>query len=156
METPHNPVPPVLDEGRFVVKEDGVVVDTGRKLAWLLKDTWQLSGKWMSWHHVREYIAELNQRGFCGFNDWRLPTANEVKSLFDPKHVNKDYQGVPAHLHPVFPPGFGFVCWTSDVRNKVQAMRFGYRKGAGMYDDIYRSSRGATRPVRDIPKEGVL
>ena len=63
---------------------------------------------------------------------------------------NKDYMGKPAFLHSIFPTGFGFLCWTSEVRNKIQAVRFGYRKGAIMFDDVYRVSRGATRPVRKL------
>ena len=50
-------------------------------------------------------------------------------------------------------PGFGFLCWTSEVRNKVHAVRFGYRRGVTTFDDAYRTSRGASRLVRDILKE---
>ena len=56
----------------------------------------------------------------------------------------------------IFNPGFGFLCWTSEVRNKVHAVRFGYRRGVTTFDDAYRTSRGASRLVRDILKEDDL
>ncbi len=137
-------------EDRFVEDGEDALIDTRCRLVWCKKDSWQLIGKWMSWRQLSDHLQEMNKQKFAGYNDWRLPTALEAKSLFDLKHGNKDNMGKPAFLDPAFPPGFGFLCWTSDVRNKIQAIRVGYRKGVGSYDDIYRTSRGATRFVRDI------
>ena len=81
-----------------------------------------------------------------------FPLLEEAKSLYDKSQINKDHMGQKAYLHSLFPGGFGFLCWTSDVRNKIQAVRFGYRKGGMMYDDVYRVSRGSTRLVRDMNK----
>lgn len=135
---------------RFVSVNDDLILDSQMRIMWLKKDTWQICGKWLNWVQARDYAVELNRKKYAGYNNWRLPTALEARSLFDKLQKNKDSLGEVVFHNTLFPPGFGFLCWTSDVRNKIQAVRFGYRKGASMYDDIYRVSRGASRFVRDI------
>lgn len=137
---------------RFIAVDDDVIVDTQGKLMWLKKDSWLLCGKWLNWVQCRDYVEELNRKNFAGYNTWRLPTSAEAKTLFDKQYQNKDYMGQSVFLHPAFSPGSSFLCWTGDIRNKIQAVRFGYRKGASMFDDIYRTSRGASRFVRDLAK----
>ena len=139
-----------VSSSRFAEGGDDTIIDVKKKLVWLKKDSWQLTGKWLNWVQARDYGKELNKQSMGGYQDWRMPSAAEAKSLFDKSQVNNDNQGKAAFLHKIFPEGFGFLCWTSDVRDKVQAIRFGYRKGGVMYDDIYRVSRGSTRYVRDI------
>jgi hypothetical protein len=135
---------------RFADGGDDIIIDVKKKLVWLKKDSWQLTGKWLNWVQARDYGKELNKQSMGGYKDWRMPSAAEAKSLFDKTQINNDHMGKTAFLHKIFPKGFGFLCWTSDVRDKIQAVRFGYRKGGVMYDDIYRVSRGSTRYVRDI------
>lgn len=139
-------------DGRFIDVDEEVIVDTKSNIMWLKKDTWQLCGKWLNWVQSRDYAVELCRKKYAGYDNWRLPTAIEARSLFDKLQKNKDSMGEIIFHNSLFPPGFGFLCWTSDVRNKIQAVRFGYRKGASMYDDIYRVSRGASRFVRDMDK----
>lgn len=141
---------------RFAENENGTIIDGARRLLWLKMDTWQMTGKWMNWVQAREYAEELNRKKYGGFQGWRLPTVSEAKSLYDKKQENKDHMGQPVSHAAIFQPGFGFLYWTSDVRNKLQAVRFGFRKGLQMFDDIYRTSRGSTRLVRDIEKEDDL
>jgi hypothetical protein len=143
---------PAIAQERFAEGDDLTIIDLKRKLVWLRQDTFQMTGKWLNWVQARDYAKELNQSRYAGYNDWRLPTLEEAKSLYDKNHVNKDHMGQKAYLHAIFPGGFGFLCWASDVRNKIQAVRFGYRKGGMMYDDVYRVSRGSTRLVRDMNK----
>ena len=112
-----------------------------------------MTGKWMNWVQCRDFIEGQNKKRAGGYGDWRFPTPPEAKGLFDNNKENKDYMGQKAGLYKPFLSGFGFLCWTSEVRNKIQAVRFGYRKGAIMYDDIYRVSRGATRMVRTVEKD---
>ncbi len=142
---------------RFEVRDDGTVIDRNRALLWLKQDTWQMTGKWMNWVQSRDYTEEMNKKKHCGYQGWRLPTVPEAKSLFDKKQQNKDHMGQTISHVSIFEPGFGFLYWTSDVRNKIQAVRFGFRKGLQIFDDIYRTSRGSTRMVRDIEKsDGLL
>tara|TARA_B100000686_G_scaffold56627_1_gene60911 strand:- start:5372 stop:5821 length:450 start_codon:yes stop_codon:yes gene_type:complete len=141
------------NKARFVECGEGVIYDTQTRLIWQKRDTYQLTGKWMNWVQARDFIEQQNNARAEGYGDWRFPMSQEAKSLYDKAIVNKDYMGQKAHLPHEFPNGFGFLCWTGEVRNKIQAMRFGYRKGATMYDDIYRTSRGSTRLVRNVDKD---
>ncbi len=149
-----NQQPPVQTGStpRFVDNEDGTILDTRRRLIWMKQDSWQIKNRWLSWVEAGEFAREMNAARFAGFSDWRLPTPDEVKSLFDKTQVNQDSMGQKAYCSPLFEKGFGFLCWTSESRNKVQAVRVGLRKGGAMYDNIYRNSRGATRLVRSIKK----
>ncbi len=142
--------------GRFVDWDGDTILDVDQRLLWTKKDTYQITGKWMNWVQAREFVQELNRKTFGGFSDWRLPTTAEAKSLYSKKESNTDHMGQKVPHVSAFPPGFGFLCWTGDVRNKVQAVRFGYRKGMPLYDNIYRTSRGSTRFVRDIEREDGL
>ncbi len=141
---------------RFQEGEDGTIIDRTRRLLWVKQDTWQMTGNWMNWVQVRDLSLELNKQKFAGYKDWRLPTAAEAKSLASKEQRNTDHMGQSIGHVDFFEPGFGFLYWTSDVKNKLQALRFGFRKGNQMYDDIYRTSRGSTRFVRDIDKNEAL
>ncbi|MFQ5449836.1 MAG: DUF1566 domain-containing protein [Nitrospinaceae bacterium] len=152
-----NPASSKINKGaRFLEGRNDTVIDTVKRLLWLKKDTWQLTGKWMNWVQAREFSEEFNKKQYAGFQGWRMPTADEARSLFDKNQENKDHMGQVVRHVSIFEPGFGFLCWTSTVRNKIQAIRFGYRKGHQIHDDIYRTSRGSTRLVRDIEKEDGL
>ncbi len=138
---------------RFIDCDENTIFDVKTRLMWFKKDTWQLSGKWLSWVQCREFSEEQNKNKVSGFSNWRIPTTQEAKSIYEKSQSNKDHMGQIAWLNNAFAPGFGFLCWTSDVRNKIQAVRFSYRKGGTMYDDVYRTSRGSTRLVRNLQKD---
>lgn len=41
--------------------------------------------KAMTWQEAQDWLKQVNQRGWCGYKDWRLPTLEELKSLLLPK-----------------------------------------------------------------------
>ncbi len=143
---------PSQADRRFVAGDSDTIIDGAKRLVWLKKDTWQLAGKWMSQLQIKEFAESLNLKRFAGFSNWRLPTASEAKSLFDKTQKNSDNMGQVIYLSSLFESGCGFLCWTGDVRHKIQGVRLSFRKGVIMYDDIYRVSRGTSRLVRDIEK----
>ena len=145
-----------VDQTRFREGKNGIIIEPSKRLVWMKDDTYQLTKKWMSWVQVRDYALELNKERYAGYSNWRMPNTSEARSLYDKKHSNKDHWGQEVPVDEIFNPGFGFLCWTSEVRNKVHAVRFGYRRGVTTFDDAYRTSRGASRLVRDILKEDDL
>ncbi len=52
-------------------------------------------------------LAGLNERGYAGHRDWRLPTAEEAASLMEKTRIDG------RHIDPVFGSGVSFV-WTAD------------------------------------------
>ena len=144
---------PEKESERFVDGDSDTIIDTAKRLVWLKQDTWQMSKKWMNQRQTKEFAVSLNRKRFAGFSNWRIPTAEEAKSLFDKKLQNKDNMGQEIYIPTLFEPGCGFLCWTSDVRHNIQGVRISFRKGVMMYDDIFRISRGTTRLVRNIDKK---
>ena len=61
------------------INGDNVVFDEISRLMW------QQSGsdERMKFKGTKKYIGKLNEKGFSGFNDWRLPTLEEAMSLVE-------------------------------------------------------------------------
>lgn len=69
---------PVLVSPRTDLASDpNVYVDSDRRLMWTRKD----NGNVVTWIRAREYAEELR---LSGYRDWRLPTMDELESLYQP------------------------------------------------------------------------
>jgi len=71
---------------------------------------WQQSGstKYMEYQEAKKWIDDLNQKGFAGYHDWRLPTLEEAMSLVEPKKMNGNL-----YIDPIFDQKQWWI-WTSD------------------------------------------
>lgn len=75
---------------------------------------WQQGGSanFMSFENAKEWLKELNQKRYAGFNNWRLPTLEEAMSLMQPKrnkadqHINAKFDNMQGSLKWI---------WTSDL-----------------------------------------
>lgn len=63
-------------DGRFIAYDDGTVIDIKTNLMWAAKD----NDTGITWEDAKKYCE--NYRG-GGYTDWRLPTQNELASLYD-------------------------------------------------------------------------
>jgi hypothetical protein len=88
----------------YVLQNDGeVVYDRASGLMW------QQSGSYnMTFADAKEYVNQLNQDRFAGYNDWRLPTVDESMSLMERKENNDDL-----YIDSVFDSIQRYI-WTSD------------------------------------------
>ena len=96
---------------------------------------WQQSGTstYMPYAKAKEYVAELNNDQFAGYNDWRLPTLEEAMSLMEPTRKNGDL-----YIESVFDKTQKDI-WTSDLYGASSAWvvhfggggcgNFGFRHG---------------------------
>lgn len=90
---------------------DEVVVDHATGLIW------QKSGseRPLTYKEAQEYIEELNLQRFAGYENWRLPTVEELMSLLDPKKLSSKL-----YINPIFDKRQS-RCWSSDKRSSESA-----------------------------------
>ena len=61
------------------------------------------------------YAERVNQSNYCGFSDWRLPTATELLTLIDPDRKLRNISPlIDTRFFPFHKP---FLYWTSTVDN---------------------------------------
>jgi len=74
----------VKETGRdkyYVAYAGGIVLDTKHNLMWARQD----NGRSLDWNQAEAYCKQFHAGGF---NDWRLPTPDELLTLFEPKETN--------------------------------------------------------------------
>jgi len=108
---------------------------------------WQQSGSAneISYGEAKEYVARLNSDQFAGYNDWRLPTLEEVMSLMEPTEKGNDM-----YIDPVFDNTQRWV-WTSDTNETTLAWLANFVSGnCYTYPNDYFdfTSGGYVRAVR--------
>ncbi len=71
--------------------------------------TWpvEFSAKRLTFADAEKYVAELNTKKHCGFDDWRMPTLQELESIRDLSRIN------PAIDTDAFPNTPSDWFWTS-------------------------------------------
>jgi len=69
-----------IKDDRFIDHGDGVVLDTKTGLMWGNKD----NGNDTKWHDAKFYCE--NYHG-GGYKDWRMPTLQELESLYDENKI---------------------------------------------------------------------
>jgi hypothetical protein len=85
------------------INGDKVVFDQETELMWQQDG----SDYDLEFDKAKEYITELNEKKFAGFNDWRLPTLEEAMSLMEPEEERYRY------INPIF-DNRQSVIWTAD------------------------------------------
>jgi len=99
---------------------------------------------------AKGYIAHLNKRGYGGFNDWRLPNREELRSIVDYSGVipaiDREFfpnclptfywSNIPYGKDPSLVWGVYFaygctICYLKDNTYHVRAVRGGYNKDFG-------------------------
>jgi len=120
-------------DGRFVAYDNGTVKDTRTGFMWAAKD----NGSDINWHDAKRYCE--NYRG-GGYSDWRMPTQDELKSLYDPN--KKTQHGY--HITRLI--GISACCpWASETRG-FKAIYFNFPYG-------YRGwgTQSGSFPLRALP-----
>ncbi|MDM8515092.1 DUF1566 domain-containing protein [Desulfobacterales bacterium HSG16] len=73
---------------------------------------WQKAGSEneMNYENAAAYVKQLNEKLFAGYEDWRLPTVDELASLLE---AEKQSNGL--YIDPIFDAAQRW-CWTADKR----------------------------------------
>jgi hypothetical protein len=117
---------------------DKVVIDHTTGLMWHQNG----SEKCMAWKKAKQWVKDLNKRGYAGYNDWRVPTAEEATSLLIPKKRNGQY------IDPVFEKKQDWI-WTGDRKYGSQAA-WGVSFNGGYVNWGKNNHKDYIRPVRTI------
>jgi hypothetical protein len=67
-----------------IIEDDKVVIDHATGLMWHQSGSF----KNISWKRAKRWVIKLNENGYAGFTDWRLPTLEETVSLLEPSAKN--------------------------------------------------------------------
>ncbi len=70
-------------DGRFVAYSNGIVIDTQTGRMWAARD----NGNNITWTEAKKYCENYKE---AGYTDWRMPTLEELKGLFEPEFVKSN------------------------------------------------------------------
>ena len=91
------------DDNIFTDNGDGTVVSKSHKLMWCKNDSMIDLKKWVNYQDSVDYVRGLNENKYAGYDDWRLPSRDEMLTLFDKSFENKDQFGKTIHMtHATF------------------------------------------------------
>jgi hypothetical protein len=126
---------------RFVVKTlhyKQVVIDRTTGLMWQQS----ASPRQMIYRLATDWINSLNERGFAGFNDWRLPTLEEAMTLIE-QFPNTD----GLFIAPVFDSKKRLWMWTSERGGADSVWYVNFNYGYSKLNRI-KSGNNYVRAVR--------
>jgi hypothetical protein len=73
----------------YIDKGDGTIQDNFLGKIWTKTDSYNDLKRWINLKEASEHINEINRKKRGGFSDWRLPSREEIKTLFSQKHKGK-------------------------------------------------------------------
>ena len=129
-------------DGNFIAYDNGTVLDSKTGLMWAAKD----NGTKIKWWDAEEYCE--NYKG-GGYRDWRLPTTNELRGLFD---SSKSYQiketSYTVHLTELIELTAPYL-WASETKGS-KAVIFIFINGTQKWELDSHRKRNRVLPVRTV------
>jgi len=122
-------------ENDFADSGDGTITDRAIGLMW------QKSGSdnYMTYNKAEAYIRKLNDEKFAGYRDWRIPTLEELASLFKNKGIENNL-----YINPIFDKK-KWWCWSADRRGSGGWWIVNFHDGLidwyVLYDNLVRGVR---------------
>ncbi len=138
------------DTNRFIDNGDGTVTDTEKNLMWNKTDSMQDMKKWVNYQDGADYARSLSEKNFAGFDNWRLPTRDEITTIYDKTWTIKDRFGKDIHIHECFAPGGGFSMIAQQVSGRMRTWVFNIREGEFTQPDGLWTLAESARAVRTI------
>ena len=109
----------------YIDQGNGTVADQKSGLLWQKADSYHERKQGMNWYEALEYVDLKNSEKFAGFDDWRLPTLKELKTLYDASRPIKSKDGERIGLSKFFRSGGSYYLWTNTERGLENAWYFG-------------------------------
>ena len=138
----------------FIDNADGTISDTQANLMWKKDDSFKEYGYGINWFEAQDYCEMLNEKQFAGYDDWRLPSGEEAKSVFSFTQSNTDKDGAETHISELFEPGGGHNTWTYEEKPDYQqyAQKFSFVTGNEMWEHK-DNEYSHCRVTRDVIQE---
>lgn len=138
------------NDKRYLDHGDGTITDTKTGLMWMKKDSYLHFGHWLNWREAHEYVRQLNDEGFAQYNDWQLPSTDELKTLYEPEKVNSSQVGreMKIHADPIFEKNGSGTLWSGEENGRYNALGVVFNTGTVFNSNKKSKSRKATRAVR--------
>lgn len=138
----------MTSQERFVDNGDETVSDRKTGLMWKKTDTMSDLKKWVNYQDSVDYVRELKEKRFAGYDDWRLPTKDEMYSLYDETLSQKDKFGKIIHISNQFASGGGFSMIAKMVDGRFRTWILKLRDGEYENPDGLWTLTEAARAVR--------
>ena len=129
----------MLKKERFIDNQDGTMTDSTTELVWMQEDAWQKEAKWFTWDEAADLVHDLNNIKLGGFQDWRLPTEDEIQSIHNEKASNQDKYGKEIYLLSAFPSGGLATVWLKGESGHEGTL-FDFKNGE--FRPMYKSKSG--------------
>ena len=109
-----------LSEPNWKKNSNGTIEDHDTDLMWVVRDSRQELGKWLNWDEGIAYVKACNDQNYLGYNDWRLPSKSEVRSIFKNKDPYREMflnlPKKPARRVSNYQAAGETCVWTSETR----------------------------------------
>ena len=135
---------------RFVLAGENTVIDTKTRLMWMRTDSMNDMEKWVNYQESVDYVRNLCETNIAGFSDWRLPSREEIGTLFNKSYSIKDKFEKNIHISECFSPGGGFSVIAQQVSGRMRTFVLNLRTGEYTHPDGLWTLTEATRAVRTI------
>ena len=134
----------------FIDNGDETVTSKENGLMWVKTDSMNDLKKWVNYQDSVDYVRELNSKNFAGYNDWRLPMKDEMRTLYHDNLENTDQFGKTIHISDKFAPGGGFSMVAQQVPGRMRTWVFNIRNGEFSHPEGLWTITEAARAVRNI------
>jgi hypothetical protein len=139
---------PADAQDRFIDNNDGTVTDTLLKVMWAKTDNqgdidWRQAQQWVK--YTFPYTLEKK------YDNWRLPTLDELKTLYEPDDFNNGYEtdcGQRVKIVPIIELSCGWV-WASEIKF-IAARLFNFHRGYAYSDRISKKRAYRALSVRNL------
>ena len=139
--------------GHLILGGVHTVIDTESRLMWKRSDSMNDMEKWVNYQDSLDYTRNLSENKFAGFDNWRLPTRDEMDRLYDKSYSIKDKFEKDIHICDCFSPGGGFSMIAQQISGRMRTFILNLRTGEYDQPDGLWTLTEAARAVRSMSSD---